>query len=174
MEKEQRQDQCQAFVNFVIDGMDGDRGSDRAMRARLRRADNPLTEYQSWEYLVRFGVNLEDTCRRKAFATIGAALARAKPKGDGKLGIGRAIASAYDDGSDAPQAKARLRRLLACASSEEACDILRHQLRFIASKGEGVCYVRLLRDLLWFSGKTKEQWAQDFYTYTTSETQEEE
>lgn len=168
MEKEQREDRCQAFISHVINRM----GNDRAMGARLRRADNPATEYQSWEYLVPFGVNLEHARERKAFATVAAALARAKPNGDGRLGIGRAIASVYDGGMTNDQAKARLRRLLVCASSEEACDILRPLLRLVASRGAAVCHARLLRDLLYFSERTRERWAQDFFSYAASETQE--
>jgi len=52
MEKEQRADRTQAFISHVITRMKDDRG----MGARLRRADNPATEYQSWEYLAPFGV----------------------------------------------------------------------------------------------------------------------
>ena len=171
MEKEQRQDRCRAFISHVISRME----SDRAMVARLRRADNPATEYQSWEYLAPFGVNLEYTRERKAFATVAAALARAKPKSDGTLGIGRAIAYAYDGGNANLQAKARLRRLLACASSEEACDILRPLLRLVVSRGAAVCYEKLLRDLLYFSSeRTKERWAQDFFSFSGSETEGEE
>ena len=160
MEKEQREDRSQAFINHVITRMK----DDRAMGARLRRADNPATEYQSWEYLASW-VNLEHTHRRRAFAAVAAALARAKPEGDGALGIGRAIVEAYADagGKDNDQAKARLRRLLACDSSEEACDILRPLLRLVVSRGAAVSYVQLLRDLLYFSARTKERWAQDFF-----------
>jgi CRISPR system Cascade subunit CasB len=166
MEKEQ-EDRSQAFISHVISRME----NDRAMGARLRRADNPATEYQSWEYLAPFGVNLEHPRERKAFATVAAALARVKPKSDGTLGIGRAIAAVYDEGKDSDQAKARLRRLLACVSSEEACDILRPLLRLIASRGAAVCHARLLRDLLSFSERTRERWAQDFFNYAAPETQ---
>jgi len=166
MEKKVQEDWCQKFISHVISRME----NDKAMGARLRRADNPATEYQSWEYLAPFGVDLEYTRERKAFATVAAALARAKPKGDGAHGIGRAIASVYDNGKDNPQAKARLRRLLACTSSEEACDILRPLLRLVASKGAALCYTRLLRDLLYFSERTRERWAQDFFSTVVSET----
>ena len=167
MEKAQREDRCRAFISHVISRMD----DDRAMGARLRRADNPATEYQSWEYLALFGVNLEHARERKAFATVAAALARAKPKADGTLGMCRAIAAAYDDGKDNPQARARLRRLLACTSSEEACDILRPLLRLVASRGVAVGYARLLRDLLYFSEKTRERWAQEFFTSAANDPQ---
>jgi CRISPR system Cascade subunit CasB len=151
--------------------------SDRAMGARLRRADNPNMEYQSWEYFARFGVNLENRRERKAFATVVAALARAKPKSDGRLGIGRAIALSYSDGKDNDQAKARLRRLLACITSEDACDVLRPLLRLVASRGQSVRFENLLRDLLYFDNfpeKTKERWAQEFFSSAQTENAEEE
>lgn len=175
MEKERREDRCQAFISHVISRMK----NDKAMGARLRRADNPATEYQSWEYLAPFGVNLEHARERRAFATVGAALARAKPDHDGTLGIGRAIASVYADGIANPQAKARLRRLLACASSEEACDVLRPLLQLIASRGaalryDQLGYAQLLRDLLYFSEKTRERWARDFFGSAPLIPQEEE
>jgi CRISPR system Cascade subunit CasB len=173
MEKEQREDRCQAFISHVIKRME----NDRAMGARLRRADNPATEYQSWEYLTPW-VDLTHTRERKAFVTVAAALARAKPKGDGTLGIGKAIAYAYEGGMDNTQAKARLRRLLACASSEEACDILRPLLQLISSRGKAVSYTQLLRELLYFSEKTsektRERWAQDFFTSAAFESKNSE
>jgi len=170
MEYEHREDRCQAFINHVVARME----NDRAMRARLRRADNPSTEYQSWEYLVPFGVNLEHSPERRAFALAAAAIARAKPKNDGTIsdgtmGIGRAIAAAYDGGRDNDQAKARLRRLLACDSSEEACNVLRPLLQLVSSRGAAVCCARLLRDLLHFSPTTRECWAQDFFSSAAAE-----
>jgi CRISPR system Cascade subunit CasB len=168
MEKEQGRDRCQAFISHVISKMD----TDKAIGARLRRADNPATEYQSWEYLVPFGVNLEHARERRAFGTVAAALAHAKPEADGKLGIGGAIAAAYDGDSENKQAIARLRRLLACTSSEEACDILRPLLRLVASRGAAVSYTQLLRNLLCFSERTREHWAQDFFRSAASETQD--
>lgn len=159
MEKEWCSERCHKFIDYVIGNLETDKG----MGARLRRADNPSTEYQSWEYLAPFGVNLEQEWERKAFATIGAALARSKAKKDGELGIGRAIASVYEDKNKDTQAKARLRRLLACDSSEEICNILRPLLRLIASRGVTLCHARLLQEVLYFSDKIKARWARDFF-----------
>ena len=161
MEKEQHHNQPEAFAHYVIRGLE----DNKRMGARLRRADNPGTEDHSWEYLARFGVNLEQDHERRAFATIGAAIARAKPKAEGALGIGRAIAQAYREGSRNEQAQARLRRLLACSSTEEVCDTLRPLLQLIASRGASLHYGRLLQDLLYFDTKTKERWAQDFFSF---------
>jgi CRISPR system Cascade subunit CasB len=170
VEQQQTQDRCQKFISYVIDRME----NDRAMGARLRRSDNPATEYQSWEYFTRFGVDLQNRRERKAFATIAAALARAKPKSDGGLDIGRAIALSYGEGREDHQAKSRLRRLLACDTSEEACDILRPLLSLVASRGRAVRFEQLLRDLLYFSERTKERWAQEFFSSAPAENAEEE
>ncbi|MFK4752845.1 type I-E CRISPR-associated protein Cse2/CasB [Oceanobacter antarcticus] len=151
------------FVGYVIDRINKDNG----FAARLKRADNPATEYQSWELLAEFGVDLEKDWERLPYCTVGAALARAKPGADGKLPLGGAIAACYDDGNQSDQAKARLRRLLACTSTAEACRILRPLLTLMASRGIIPNFSQLLQQLLWFSGQGQERvrirWAKDFY-----------
>lgn len=154
----------QRFVETVIELCQKDKG----MAARLRRADNPATEYQSWELLGWFGVDLEKEYERLPFATIAAAIAKSKSEHNGSLTLGRAIAASYEDGRDSNQAKARLRRLLACDDLTEVCRLLRPVLTLIVSKvGQPLDYARLLRQLRFFtyeSGlRTKTQWAQEFY-----------
>jgi CRISPR system Cascade subunit CasB len=155
----------QAFVEYVINRCHSDKGA----RAALTRADNPATEYQSWEILAGFHVNLEYENQRLPFATIGAAIARAKVEQNGNISIGKGIASCYEEGNESAQAKARLRRLLACENVAEACRIIRPVLNLIASKSNvDLDYARLLDDLLWFDHaesqtRIKARWAQDFY-----------
>src|SRR5690554_2897561 len=154
----------QRFVETVIERCEKDKG----MAARLRRSDNPAMEYQSWELLGWFGVDLEKDYERLSFVTIAAAIAKSKSERNGSLTLGRAIAACYEDGRESNQAKARLRRLLACNDQAEACRLLRPVLTLIDSKvGQPLDYVRLLRQLRFFdfeSGqRTKTQWAQEFY-----------
>lgn len=154
----------QRFVDTVIERCQQDKG----LSARLRRADNPATEYQSWELLGWFGVDLEKDYERLPFVTIAAAIAKSKADRNGRLTLGKAIAACYDDGRESTQAKTRLRRLLACDELDEVCRILRPVLTLINSKvGQPLDYVRLLRQLRFFtyeSGqRTKTQWAQEFY-----------
>lgn len=159
-----------AFVEMVIGRLNG-KNPDTAFGAALRRADNPATEYQSWEYLAKW-CDIEKSWERKPFVLIGAALARAKPANNGNLGIGQAIARCYSDegtynGNEKDAAKAKLRRLLACDTTEEACDILHPLLNLIDSRGIPLNYAGLLQELLysneWFASRIKPRWAKDFY-----------
>lgn len=154
----------QRFVETVIERCQNDKG----LAARLRRADNPAMEYQSWELLGWFGVDLEKDYERLPFVTVAAAIAKSKSERNGSLRLGQAIARCYKDGNKDDQAKARLRRLLACNDLAEASRILRPVLTLIDSRvGQPLDYVRLLRQLRFFgfeSGqRTKTQWAQEFY-----------
>ncbi|WP_127958184.1 type I-E CRISPR-associated protein Cse2/CasB [Serratia microhaemolytica] len=149
---------------------------DNALAARLRRGDNPATEYQCWDTLAAFGVNLEHEPERLAFALIAAAVARSKQSANGELKIGQAIARAFDEGSKSSQAEARLRRLLACQDSEEVCRILRPLLRLLQSRVmQPIDYAALLTDLVKFhsaAARIKASWAQQFYSKLDQESQE--
>lgn len=152
------------FVKFMIDLIQKDNGA----AAALRRADNPATEYQSWEYLARF-IDIDKDYERLPYATIASALAKAKAEHNGTVQIGEAIARCYDDGKDSEQAQAKLRRLLACDSVEEVCRVLRPLFSLIHSKaGIQLDYSSLLQDLYWFnadSQRAKAKWAQNFYRH---------
>ncbi|WP_027156632.1 type I-E CRISPR-associated protein Cse2/CasB [Methylobacter luteus] len=154
----------EAFVKFTVEQCQKDKG----IAAGLRRADNPATEYQCWEHLAAFYIDLEKDFERLPYATIAAAIAKAKVDHNGAIGIGRAISLCYEDGNNSDQAKARLRRLLACESVEEACRILRPLFSLIDSKASVTLnYAQLLADLLkfhWDNERVKARWAQDFYS----------
>ncbi len=158
-----RDSRGQAFVAFILKRCEQNRGE----AARLRRADNPSTEYQSWETLAAFNVDIDKPWQRLPFAAVAAALSRAKIDQNGHSGIGQALAGCYEDGNASDQAKAKLRRVLACDSVEEVCRILRPVLSLIASRGHHVLdYARLLDQLLkfhWDPQIIKARWAQDFY-----------
>ena len=155
-----------AFVQYIIEKCAQDTGT----AAALRRADNASTEYQCWEILLRFGVDIEKDWERRPFATIAAAVARAKPKANGDVPFMTALARAYGadtaDDEKGPAAS-RLRRLLACTTTEECCRILRPMFSLVESKGQGgVDFGRLLDDLIWFgvnADRIKTRWASDFY-----------
>lgn len=148
----------------------------KGMAAHLRRADNPATEYQSWELLASYGINLELEHKRLPFVTVAAAIAKAKIEHNGSLRLGRAIAACYESSNTSDQAKARLRRLLACDDLAELCRILRPLLSLIDSKvSQPLDYIRLLKQLQRFSFNTQQvraQWAQEFYGQAADAEQE--
>ncbi|PHV08401.1 type I-E CRISPR-associated protein Cse2/CasB [Janthinobacterium sp. BJB412] len=162
-------DQTARFVHYVVERCKTDKG----LAARLRRADNPATEYQSWDVLALFGVDLESEYERVPYAAVAAAIARSKGAVNGKLSLGAAIASCFSDGNKSDQAKARLRRLLACDSTEEVCKILRPLFSLIESRVPvPLDYAILLRQLRWFERdpqRTRAIWAQAFYAHAAAE-----
>lgn len=157
------------FVSRLITNIQRDKG----LSARLRRADNPATEYQSWEFLAGFGIDLEQEHQRLAFTTVAAAIARAKAERNGSQNLGQAIAACYNDGNQSDQAKAKLRRILACDDVAELCRIIRPVLTLIDSRGSRpLDYVRLLQQLRRFTfdaQRIKAQWAQEFYGHSQDE-----
>ncbi len=153
-----------AFIAYLFTQIERDKG----FAAKLRRADNPSTEYQSWEILARFNVNLDRPSERLPYALIAAAVAKSKQPENGQLLIGQAIAKSFDDGAKSDQAAMRLRRLLACQDTEEVCRILRPLLSFIQSRVKApLDFTSLLKDLLFFNldpQKAKAKWAQQFFS----------
>ncbi|NLB30281.1 MAG: type I-E CRISPR-associated protein Cse2/CasB [Alcaligenaceae bacterium] len=151
------------FVDYIIKRCQQDKG----FAARLRRADNSATEYQSWEILGRW-VDLENAWERLPYATVAAAIARSKVDRNGTLGLGQGLAKCYSDKNTESDkggpANARLRRLLACNDTQEVCRVIRPLLTMIGGRvDQPLNYGQLLRDLRYFSEKSKIRWAQDFY-----------
>ena len=140
MSETSKPNKSEQFVKFIIELIHKDNGA----AAALKRADNPATEYQSWEYLARF-IDIDKDYERLPYATIASALAKAKAEQNGSVRIGEAITRCYEDGKDSEQAKVKLRRLLACDSVEEACRVLRPLFSLINSKaGIKLDYAALL------------------------------
>jgi len=151
------------FVEYVLAGIQKDKG----LAARLRRADNPATEFQSWDVLAGFGIDLENAAQRLSYATVAAAMARAKAAGNGNMRLGEAIAACYGDVQDS-QAQTKLRRVLTCDNVPELCRILRPVLTLIESRiaGMSLDYARLLRQMsrfAWDAQAVRAEWAQEFY-----------
>ncbi len=158
-QKAKKLSKYQRFVNHVITEIAKNSG----FRAALKRADNPTTAYQSWEYLAKWCA-IDKKGQYLPYTTIGAALAKAKVEHEGTLGIGRALASCYDDGNKSDQAKRKLRRLLSCTNIAEVCEVVRPLLSLISSRSNGsLNYSRLLEELRYFNEQTRQKWAIDFY-----------
>jgi CRISPR system Cascade subunit CasB len=158
------------FVDFVLEKIH--KRGDKGFAAKLKKADNETTEYQSWEILSQW-TDLEDEKARRAYGLVGASLARGKNSFDGSLGLGNALHAAFSDKQEAGSAEdsssaARLRRILACKDSLELIDILRPILHFLESKEINISKARLLDEILWFNNdssreRTRTRWAQEFY-----------
>ncbi len=160
---EKKSSRGERFTEFILNRMAKDNG----FRAALCRADNPDTEYQSWEYLASW-CELDKDWSRLPFSITAASLARRRQYTDGFLGIGKAISRCYADegrnnGSEKDSAKSKLRRLIACKSAVEACAIVRPILKLADSRGVAVNHAKLLDDLLYFNETTVRRWAVDFY-----------
>ena len=157
------------FVTALIERCQKNKGD----AAKLRRANNPATEYQSWEILATYGVNLESEGERLPFATVAAAIAQEKLKQDGSAPLGIALAHCYDDKQNSDQAKAKLRRLLACDDVRELVRLLRPLLALIQSKSsKTLSYTGLLKQLrrfYWDAQRIKATWAQEFYRQGSSD-----
>ncbi|SMB83542.1 CRISPR-associated protein, Cse2 family [Pasteurella testudinis DSM 23072] len=157
-------EKMQDFVDYIITQCQNDKG----FAAKIKRADNPNTEYYSWDILVRF-IDLTKDYERLPYAYIAAAIADGKVLKNGDLGIGRVLSKCYDTantvGNQEEPAKIKLRRLLACQNTTEICAALRPIFSLIRAKGfaANLDYVRLLANLCWFNEQTKRDWAMDFY-----------
>jgi len=165
------------FVAYIFARCEKDKG----VAARLKRAGNPDTEYQCWELLANWGVDLERHDERLPYATISSAIAVADAKQNGSLKLGQAIALCYEDGRESDAAKAKLRRLLACSDVSEVCRVLRPLLSLSNSRVSGhgpLDYARLLDQLLRYRfddsrERVRAQWAQEFYGKVAQENDQE-
>ncbi|MBQ6108978.1 MAG: type I-E CRISPR-associated protein Cse2/CasB [Thermoguttaceae bacterium] len=152
--------------DFVIDVITRIKKDDTAFRAALTLADNPQTEYLSWRYLIELGsVDLKIDWQRRAYALVGAAIARKRPTEDGSQSLGEALKMCcikpgeVDDSVDR-----RFRRILACDSREELITVLRQIIRYLQSNEKvSLKYEDLLWDILKFGDDVKRKWAKAFY-----------
>ena len=139
-----------AFVGFVLERASAaPKIKDTGFVARMKRADNPDLEYQVWNILLKFNVDIEFAARRLPFC------------------LGASLRSCFGDDED--QGSIRLRRLLACQTTEEVCRILRPMLSLITVKAtKPLCFATLLDELLYFESNGQERikmrWTRDFYS----------
>lgn len=157
-----------AFVDYVLKQANPTPPKrDSGFAARMKRADNPDLEYQVWNIFLKFNVNIEYAAQRLPFGLVGAAMCRQQAEKDGTFSLGASLRSCFGDDED--QGSMRLRRLLACQTTEEACRILRPMLSLIAAKAtKPLCFARLLDELLFFENQGQERikmrWTRDFYS----------
>jgi CRISPR system Cascade subunit CasB len=159
------------FVQYILSRSNA--GGDKGFRAKMRKADNESTEYQSWEILSQW-TDLEWETDRKIYGLIGASLARLKQANDGTVGLGKALRLVFLSGDktadlDKSPPALRLRRILACREKSELVEIVRPVLRYLESKDVTLCHAQLLDDLLRFDldasrERVRSRWAQEFFS----------
>ena len=169
-----KKDRPENFVNHVMDFCNKE---NKAALAALKCANNLQKQDKSLPYLATFYIDFDNQNEFQPYATIASAIAKADARQNGYVGIGRAIARCYDTVASSdnkkevdPQAKTKIRRLLACDSTDEACRVLRPLFSLIDAKGlaKTIDYISLLRDLEgfhidWRQEQIKQHWARDFY-----------
>ncbi|MBI9094964.1 MAG: type I-E CRISPR-associated protein Cse2/CasB [Sphaerochaeta sp.] len=163
-------EKTKVFVAYVLQRISS--GGDTGFSAKLRRADNQDTEYQSWEILSKW-VDLENEKERKAYGLIAASLAKGTIENDGIGSIGVALRRSFfakATGEDIVKSTecSRLQRLLSCRDSFELLGILRSLLRYLDAKGIDYSRVQLLDEILWFDSTNQRDriragWAQGFF-----------
>lgn len=165
MEKESKTDDSYElkFVKAVYDAC-----SDKGTRAKLRRADNPNTEYECWDFLIRNGIYIEKDYERLPAALIAASIARSKTEENGSSKFPVALAKSYPDGSNSDSACMKMRRICACDSVEELVTVLRPLIGLVESRASGIDYEDLYKFLRKFRYEDSRQsqkarWFTAFY-----------
>lgn len=165
--EDKKEQQARRFVTAILERCREDKG----FAARLRRADNPDTEHYAYGVLAGFGIDLENDGERRPYAVIAAGLGRSRRDQDGTLGLGEALRDCVERED---QGESRLRRMLACRTTEELCRMLRPLLTFIAARDVPLCHARLLDDMLSFRfeearRRVRLRWAQEYYGRSASD-----
>ena len=156
------------FLTYLLERLGSNpKVKDSGLVARMKRADNPDMDYQVWDTLLFFHVDIENSRQRLPFCLVGAALCRHDSEQDGSAGLGEALRSCYTD-ETADSGTMRLRRLLNCSTTAEVCQVLRPILSLIESKAsKPLDHHRLLEELLSFEGPRQEsikiRWARQFW-----------
>ena len=155
------------FIRWMEDRLgDSPRIRDKGAIARLKRADSPQQDSLAWDIILRLKIPGRHLHHCLAVA---APMCRRGDPVDGKVSLGQALASCYDDKE---QGKMRLQRILRCTDSEELRQQLRPLLSFIDSRARHkLCYGRLLDEIIEFDWPHKQerfklQWTQDFWNLT--------
>lgn len=138
------------------------KGKDKGLMASFKRADNEAHEWKTWQVLGRF-VDLERDDERRAFALVGACIAKSKQSANGTVGLGRAfrIATGDDGGNYSP----RFMRVLSAENLDELLVILRPSLTYLTDQCGILDFDGILVDILAFKYRRdsiRGRWAKDY------------
>lgn len=162
-----------SFIRYVLSRCN--KQKDKGFKARLRKAESETTEFQSWEVLANWGIDISDRKTRRAFGVLGACAANTGLSQDGRLSLGEGLRfiekrkETSEQELDSSTSAARLRRLISCKGSSELLAVLIPVLRLFASREISICYSRVLQEVIDFDSESRRldicaRWAQDFYS----------
>lgn len=160
-----KKDNLDPFVKYVFTN----KNKDKAFRARLRSALSPNKSYEAWGDISCF-VNLNFIHQRQIYILIGSSIALDFSENDGVLSLGVAIAKAWSKDGDITKGPSatRMRRLLACRTVDEVCEILQPLLSLLRNRIPGqLSYSKLINQLKYFDSnpqRIKSEWAQEYFS----------
>lgn len=158
-----------SFVDAVYKAV-----TSKAQKAMFKRADSEALNYQSWAFLLRNGIDIENADDRDIASLIIASIARSKSDKNGSKPFPRALATCYPDGNASDAAVIKMRRVCSCDSVQELVDVLRPVLRLIENRTGGIDYVELYWGLRRYKFDDRRQdiqarWMKAFYSTSVQE-----
>ena len=146
----------------------------KAQKAMFKRADSDALNHQSWAFLLRNGIDIENADDRDVASLIVASIARSKSEKNGSKTFPQALAACYPDGNASDAAAMKMRRVCSCDSVQELVDVLRPVLRLIESRIGGIDYVELYWGLRRYKFDDRRQdiqarWMKAFYSTSAQE-----
>ena len=142
----------------------------RGLMADLRQGLSPATEYRAWPHVAPW-CRLDNDRERRIWLTTAAGFAiHQRTTDSGNMGT-VLTALATRGGRDAKGLTtfdSRFRRLLACASSSEACDHLASILRTAQRNSVPVNFAQLFTDLTYWGERVKQRWAAEYWGASTT------
>mgnify|MGYP000876552331 CR=1 FL=1 len=135
---------------------------------RLGRSYCHAMEYQYWDLLAWFGIDVSCDRQRWPYVMIATAVSSSQFRRSGSLSLGRSIALCYKNGRDCRAARKRLRQLTESNDLSEIGHHLRLLFSFIDKKvSQPLDFAKILSQLKSISHGERHiaraQWTQEFY-----------
>jgi len=139
--------------------------NDRGMMADLRHGFSEATEYRAWPHIAAWCDLAKDRDRRILLTVAAGFAIHGQSVPGGNLGsVLRKIATGDGRGREGLNTfDARFRRLLSCSTAQEVCEHLVGVLRTAERKGVPVDFARLHKDLMFWPGRVKLEWARGYW-----------
>lgn len=186
---EVKESKSHIFVDFVLDRINA---NDTAILSCLKRAESKNTAFYAYDILYKFTKSFDDK-DFYPYSIVAASMSRSKITKDGDFPLFTVLRKAYsgndkkaltsNNEEDIPeQARAKLKRALACNDIVELCNVIKALLKYIEGKDQikYLSYKTLLSQLCFFSKndvlkeKIKQQFVIDFYRLQNEDNNEAE